>query len=64
MEKVAALVRRLKRAGFVLVRHGKRHDVYENGHGRRVVVGRHATDIPTGTYLSMLRDAGLSEEEQ
>jgi len=63
VEKVAALVRRLKRAGFVLVRHGKRHDIYEDGRGHRVVVSRHAVDVPSGTYLAMLRDAGLDEEE-
>jgi predicted RNA binding protein YcfA (HicA-like mRNA interferase family) len=61
MEKVSALVRRLKRAGFYLARHGKRHDIYENSAGRRVIVPRHATDLPRGTYLSILRDAGLDE---
>lgn len=62
MEKVSALIRRLRRAGFDLARHGKRHDIYEDGRGRRVVVPRHATDLPRGTYLAILRDAGLNEE--
>jgi mRNA interferase HicA len=62
MEKVAALVRRLKRAGFYLVRHGKRHDIYEHASGRRAVVPRHAVDVPTGTYLAILKDAGLEDE--
>jgi len=62
MEKMAALVRRLKRSGFYLARHGKRHDIYEHPNGRRVVVPRHATDLPRGTYLSILKDAGLEDE--
>lgn len=62
MEKIAALVRRLRRAGFALVRHGKRHDIYEHPNGRRVIVARHATDIARGTYLAILKDAGLDEE--
>jgi mRNA interferase HicA len=63
MEKRDALIRRLKRAGFFLVRHGKRHDIYENGYGRRVIVPRHATDIPRGTYMAILKDAGLDVDE-
>lgn len=62
MEKTSKFVARLRRAGFALVRHGKAHDVYEDAGGkRRVVVGRHATDIPTGTYRKMLKDAGLDD---
>ncbi len=65
MPKTGVLVRRLKRAGFELVRHGKSHDIWENPQTRRrVVVPRHARDIPTGTYFSILRDAGLGPEEE
>lgn len=63
MEKTSKLVSRLRRAGFVLVRHGKKHDIYENAAtGKRVSVWRHSRDIPSGTYQSLLRDAGLSDE--
>jgi predicted RNA binding protein YcfA (HicA-like mRNA interferase family) len=63
MEKTGKFVTRLKRAGFVVVKRGKKHDLYENAvTGKRVLVWRHARDIPTGTYRSMLRDAGLSDE--
>jgi predicted RNA binding protein YcfA (HicA-like mRNA interferase family) len=58
------IVGRLKRAGFVLVRHGGSHDIWENPQtGRRVPVGRHAGDIPKGTYFSILKDAGLGPDE-
>lgn len=63
MEKRSALVRRLVRAGFVLARHGKKHDIYANAlTGRRVTIARHADDIARGTYLAILRDAGLVDE--
>jgi predicted RNA binding protein YcfA (HicA-like mRNA interferase family) len=60
MATTAELVRRLTKAGFRLVIHGKRHDIYENVRsGKRVIVGRHSKEIPNGTYRSILRDAGL-----
>lgn len=60
MATTAELVRRLVRAGFRLAAHGKKHDVYADPtSGRKVVVPRHSREIPTGTYHSMLRDAGL-----
>lgn len=47
-----------------MAEHGKKHDLYVNdANGRRVRVWRHNREIPTGTYHSMLRDAGLSDED-
>jgi predicted RNA binding protein YcfA (HicA-like mRNA interferase family) len=64
VEKTSKLVARLRRAEFVLVRHGKKHDIYEHpSTHKRVSVWRHSRDIPSGTYLSILRDAGLSGED-
>ena len=64
MPKTGDLVRRLRRAGFVLLRHGGNHDIWENPQtGKRAVVARHSTDIPNGTYLSVIRQAGLSDDE-
>ncbi|MHB8420903.1 MAG: type II toxin-antitoxin system HicA family toxin [Myxococcales bacterium] len=64
MAKTSELLARLRRAGFVLERHGKRHDLYfQPQTGKRVVVWRHAKEIPTGTFYSILRDAGLGDEE-
>ena len=61
MASTAELLRRLRRAGFTLVDHGKRHDIYEGPNGKRIPVGRHAREIPNGTYHSMLRDAGIGD---
>jgi len=63
LASTAELLRRLKRAGFVLAKHGKRHDIYEHPSGRRVIIWRHAREIPNGTYRSILKDAGLSDED-
>jgi predicted RNA binding protein YcfA (HicA-like mRNA interferase family) len=60
----AEFLRRIRRAGFVLQRHGRSHDIWEHADGRRVIVARHATEIPRGTYRRMLRDAGLMERDE
>jgi len=54
----------LRRAGFVLLRHGASHDIWENpATKKRVVVPRHNRDIPTGTYFAILGDAGLTGDD-
>jgi len=60
MSTTAEFIRRITRTGFRLVAHGKKHDIYENrSTGKRVIVARHAKEIPNGTYRAMLKDAGL-----
>ena len=64
MPKTGDLLRRLRRAGFVLLRHGDSHDIWENpATKKRVVVPRHNRDIPTGTYFAILGDAGLTGDD-
>jgi predicted RNA binding protein YcfA (HicA-like mRNA interferase family) len=61
MATTAEFLRKITRAGFRLIDHGKKHDVYENRlSGKRVIVARHSKELANGTYRSMLRDAGLS----
>jgi len=56
----AEVLRRLKKVGFKLVSHGKKHDLYEDPRtGRRITIPRHSKEIPVGTYHAILRDAGL-----
>ena len=59
MASTAEFIRRLSRAGFTLVHHGKKHDIYEGPDGKRVTVWRHSREIPNGTYRSMLKETGL-----
>jgi predicted RNA binding protein YcfA (HicA-like mRNA interferase family) len=55
------LLRQIKRAGCVLVRHGGNHDIYANpANGRRSSVPRHR-QIADGLYHGILKDLGLDE---
>jgi len=58
---VSEFVRQIRRAGCVLVRHGKKHDIWKNpATDKEVAVSRHPSkELPRGTYHSMLRDLGL-----
>ncbi len=58
------LARHAGRGLDALRNRGKKHDIFENqATGKRVTVARHADDIARGTYLSILRDAGLADED-
>ena len=51
------LIDKLKKAGFSLVRHGRKHDVYAKD-GRMVTIPRHS-DIPEGLAGDIIRRNGL-----
>jgi len=54
----------LQRNGFVLDHTSGSHFVfYHPGSKRRAVVPRHNRDMPKGTLLSLLREAGFAREE-
>jgi predicted RNA binding protein YcfA (HicA-like mRNA interferase family) len=56
-------VQKLLRGGFE-ERDGKgAHRVYTHMDGRRVVVAVHTKELKKGTYLALLKQLGLSEEE-
>jgi len=57
-----ALVK-LQRAGFVIKRQSGSHVVLPHTDGRQTYVAMHPGDIPTGTFRSILKQAGLSEVE-
>ncbi len=60
-EKITNL---LKKKGFVLDRTKGSHQIYFNPTtGKRVVVPFHKKDLPKGTLLEILRQAGISKEE-
>ncbi|MBI2898449.1 MAG: type II toxin-antitoxin system HicA family toxin [Deltaproteobacteria bacterium] len=60
MPTVAELVRLLTEAGFQLREHRKRHDLYEDATGRRIMIPRHwKQEMGTGLFHKILRDAGL-----
>ena len=52
----------LKKAGFQAVRQNGSHITYKNEDGRSVVVPKH-DEIKTGTWSSILRQAGLKKSK-
>jgi len=69
MPKLPALtdqkvIRILKKKGFVLDRvKGSHHLFYHPETKRRVTVPVHGRDLPTGTLLEILKQAGIEREE-
>ena len=59
-----AVIKMLKKKGFILDRSKASHQLYINPTtGKRVVVPFHRQDLPKGTLLEILRQAGISKEE-
>ncbi len=69
MPKLPALtsqkvIRMLKKRGFVLDRvKGSHHIYYHPVTGKRAVVPFHKKDLPVGTLLEILRQAGIRRDE-
>jgi predicted RNA binding protein YcfA (HicA-like mRNA interferase family) len=58
------VIRFLEQNGFVLDHtSGSHHIFYNPSSKRRAVVPQHNRDLPKGTLLSLLREAGFSREE-
>jgi len=54
----------LKKAGFVLERTKGSHQIYRNPETKlMVVVPFHRKDLPKGTLLEILRQAGINKKE-
>lgn len=57
-------VRLILARGWVLVRHGRRHDVYRKaGVALAISIPRHAKDFSTGVQASVMRIAGITRDE-
>ncbi|MBM3943426.1 MAG: addiction module toxin, HicA family [SAR202 cluster bacterium] len=57
------VVQKLQRAGFRRVRQRGGHARFSNLEGRRATVPIHPGDVPVYVLRSILRQAGISEEE-
>lgn len=57
------ILRRLLKAGFVEVRQTGSHKVLRHPDGRMTYVAMHPGDVPTGTFRSILKQAGISSED-
>jgi len=61
--KAKEVLRRLERAGFKTRRQSGSHLVLRHPDGRQTYVPMHTGDVPTGTFRSILKQAGMTEEE-
>jgi mRNA interferase HicA len=58
------LIKILKKFGFELDHTSGSHQIFRNPEtGRRAVVPYHIKNLPKGTFLSILREAGLSKDD-
>jgi predicted RNA binding protein YcfA (HicA-like mRNA interferase family) len=61
--KAKEVLRKLKRAGFEERRQSGSHLVLRHEDGRQTYLPMHSGDVPMGTFRSILKQAGLIEEE-
>ncbi len=62
--KPRRLIQFLQQNGFVLDHTSGSHYIYRHpGSRRRAVVPQHNRDLPKGTLMSLLREAGFTREE-
>jgi len=58
------IIKILERKGFVLDRSKGSHRVYYHSESkRRVIIPHHKKDLPKGTLMEILKQAGISKEE-
>ncbi|MEW6304632.1 MAG: type II toxin-antitoxin system HicA family toxin [Verrucomicrobiota bacterium] len=61
--KAREVLAKLQKAGFVVKRQSGSHVVLRHSDGRQTYVAMHTGDIPPGTFRSILRQSGLTEEQ-
>ena len=61
--KAREVLARLQRAGFVVKRQSGSHVVLRHANGRQTYMAMHTKDVPAGTFRSILKQSGLTEEE-
>ena len=61
--KAREALAKLQRAGFVIKRQSGSHVVLRHADGRQTYVAMHPGDVPSGTFRSILKQAGLTEDQ-
>ena len=58
--KTGELLKKLRRYGCYIIRHGNRHDIwYSPATGKEFPAPRHKAEVKTGTVKSIFKDAGI-----
>ena len=62
--KPKALIKKFEKAGYVIDRQKGSHVIlYNNKQGKRLTIPMHVKDLPKGTLLSIIKQAGLTKDE-
>lgn len=62
--KPRQLIKRFEKAGYVIDRQKGNHVIlYHPKEHKRLTIPLHVKDLPKGTLLSIIKQAGLSKEE-
>lgn len=62
--KPKALIKKFGKAGYVIDRQRGSHVIlYNHTDRRRLTIPLHVKDLPKGTLLSIIKQAGLTKEE-
>jgi predicted RNA binding protein YcfA (HicA-like mRNA interferase family) len=61
--KAKEVLRRLERAGFEVRRQSGSHVVLRNADGKQTYISMHPGDVPRETFRSILKQAGIREED-
>ena len=62
--KPKALIKKFEKAGYVIDRQKGSHVIlYNRTDRRRLTIPLHVKDLPKGTLLSIIKQAGLTKEE-
>ncbi len=61
--KAREVLAKLQRAGFAIKRQSGPHVVLRHSDGRQKYVAMHSGFIPSGTFRSILKQAGLNEAQ-
>lgn len=61
MAKLSQILKRLRKDGWYLHKHGSNHDLYRHDtkDGQLTIPRHHGKDLPKGTEHSILKAAGL-----
>jgi predicted RNA binding protein YcfA (HicA-like mRNA interferase family) len=61
--KAKEVLRKLQHAGFEVRRQSGSHVVLRHSDGRQTYVPMHTGDVPSGTFRSILKQAGITESD-
>ena len=62
--KPKALIKKFEKIGYIVDRQKGSHVIlYNREQGKRLTIPLHVKDLPKGTLLSIIKQAGLTKEE-